>query len=49
MSPYQRLFMIAAPTLRHTPAMERAVAIARATDAALHIAFSSKKVTCSDA
>jgi len=39
MSPYQRLFMIAAPTLRHTPAMERAVAIARATDAALHIAI----------
>lgn len=38
MSPYQRLFMIAAPGLRHTPAMERAVAIARATDAALHIA-----------
>lgn len=38
MSPYQRLFMIAAPTLRHTPAMERAVAIAKATDAALHIA-----------
>ncbi len=38
MSPYQRLFMIASPTLRHTPAMERAVAIARATDAALHIA-----------
>ena len=38
MSPYQRLFMIAAPTLRHTPALERAVAIAKATDAALHIA-----------
>lgn len=38
MSPYQRLLMIAAPTLRHTPAMERAVAIAKATDAALHIA-----------
>lgn len=38
MSQYQRLFMIAAPALRHTPAMERAVAIAKATDAALHIA-----------
>lgn len=38
MRPYQRLFMIASPTLRHTPALERAVAIARATDAALHIA-----------
>ncbi|OLS60531.1 universal stress protein [Pseudomonas putida] len=38
MRPYQRLFMIASPSLRHTPAMERAVAIARATDAALHIA-----------
>lgn len=38
MSQYQRLFMIAAPGLRHTPALERAVAIAKATDAALHIA-----------
>ncbi|VVO38116.1 universal stress protein [Pseudomonas fluorescens] len=38
MSQYLRLFLIAAPTMRHSPAMERAVAIAEATDAALHIA-----------
>jgi len=38
MRQYQRLFMIAAPSLRHTAALERAVAIARATDAALHLA-----------
>ncbi|MDU9393384.1 universal stress protein [Pseudomonas sp. zfem002] len=38
MRQYQRLFMIASPNLRHTAALERAVAIAKATDAALHLA-----------
>ena len=37
MSQYQRLFLIAGPTMRHTPALQRAVAIAEATGAALHI------------
>lgn len=37
MSQYQRLFLIAGPGMRHTPALERAVAIAQATGAALHI------------
>src|SRR5689334_15446255 len=37
MSQYQRLFLIAGPAMRHTPALERAVAIAEATGAALHI------------
>lgn len=37
MSQYQRLFLVAGPTMRHTPALERAVAIAQATRAALHI------------
>ena len=38
MSQYQRLFLIAGPTMRHTPALERAVALAKATGAGLHIA-----------
>ncbi|MBV4467422.1 universal stress protein [Pseudomonas sp. SWRI79] len=37
MSQYQRLLLIAGPTMRHTPALQRAVAIAEATGAALHI------------
>jgi len=37
MSQYQRLLLIAGPAMRHTPAMERAAAIAEATGAALHI------------
>ena len=37
MSLYQRLLLIAGPAMRHTPALERAVAIAEATGAALHI------------
>jgi universal stress protein E len=37
MSQYQRLFLVAGPAMRHTPALERAVAIAQATRAALHI------------
>ncbi|WP_448118375.1 universal stress protein [Pseudomonas serbica] len=37
MSQYQRLLLIAGPAMRHTPALERAVAIAEATGAALHI------------
>ncbi|UVJ45936.1 universal stress protein [Pseudomonas sp. LS1212] len=37
MSQYQRLFLIAGPTMRHSPALQRAVAIAKATGAALHI------------
>jgi universal stress protein E len=36
-SQYQRLLLIAGPAMRHTPALERAVAIAEATGAALHI------------
>ena len=35
---YQRLFLVAGPTMRHSPAMERAIALADATGAALHIA-----------
>ncbi|MCY1396733.1 Universal stress protein E [compost metagenome] len=35
MNSYQRLFLIAGPSMRHTPALERAVAIAKATNAAL--------------
>lgn len=38
MRQYQRLFLIAGPTMRHSPAMERAIALAEATGAALHIA-----------
>ena len=38
MRQYQRLFLIAGPTMRHSPAMERAIALADATGAALHIA-----------
>lgn len=38
MSQYQRLFLIAGPAMRHTPALERAVALAKATGAVLHIA-----------
>ena len=38
MSQYQRLFLIVGPTMRHTPALERAVALAKATGAVLHIA-----------
>ncbi|MGJ7517964.1 universal stress protein [Pseudomonas baetica] len=38
MSQYQRLFLIVGPNMRHTPAMERAVALAKATGAMLHIA-----------
>lgn len=37
MSQYQRLFLIVGPAMRHTPAMERAVALAKATDAVLQI------------
>ena len=37
MSQYQRLLLIAGPAMRHTPALERAAAIAEATGAALHI------------
>ncbi|MHC8338844.1 universal stress protein [Pseudomonas sp. HLT2-19-2] len=37
MSEYQRLFLITGSTMRHTPALQRAVAIAEATGAALHI------------
>jgi universal stress protein E len=37
MSQYQRLFLVAGPAMRHTPALQRAVAIAEATGAALHI------------
>ena len=37
MSQYQRLLLIAGPAMRHTPALERAVAIAEVTGAALHI------------
>lgn len=38
MSQYQRLLLITGPSMRHTPALQRAVAIAEATGAALHIA-----------
>ncbi|MCY1402385.1 Universal stress protein E [compost metagenome] len=38
MSPYQCIFVIAGPAMRHTPALERAVAIAKATNATLHVA-----------
>jgi hypothetical protein len=34
---YQRLFLIAVPTMRHSPAKERAIALADATGAALRI------------
>jgi len=37
MSQYQRLFLIVGPAMRHTPALERAVALAKATGAVLHI------------
>ncbi|MNJ05941.1 Universal stress protein E [compost metagenome] len=37
MSQYQRLFLMVGSDLRHTPAMERAAALARVTGAALHI------------
>lgn len=37
MSQYQRIFLIAGPSMRHSPAMQRAQAIADATGAALHI------------
>lgn len=37
MSQYQRIFLIASPSMRHSPAMQRALAIAEATGAALHI------------
>ncbi|MHC8344831.1 universal stress protein [Pseudomonas sp. RT6P73] len=38
MSQYERLFLIVGPAMRHTPALERAVALAKATGAVLHIA-----------
>ncbi len=38
MSQYQRLFLIAEPAMRHSAALERAVALAEASGAALHIA-----------
>lgn len=38
MSQYQRLLLIADPTMRHSPALQRASALAEATGAALHIA-----------
>ena len=38
MRKYQQLFLIAGSTMRHSPAMERAIALADATGAALHIA-----------
>ena len=41
MSQYQRLFLIAGPTMRHTPALQRAIALAEATGAALHITVST--------
>lgn len=37
MSQYQRLFLVAAPDMSRTPAFERAVALAKASGAALHI------------
>jgi len=37
MSQYQRLLLVAGPAMRHSPALERAVAIAEVTGAALHI------------
>jgi universal stress protein E len=38
MSQYQRLFLIADPAMRHSPALQRAAALAQASGAALHIA-----------
>jgi universal stress protein E len=38
MSQYQRLLLIADPTMRHTAALQRAAALAQASGAALHIA-----------
>ncbi|WP_300656977.1 universal stress protein [Pseudomonas sp.] len=38
MSQYQRLFLIADRDMRHTPGLQRAAALATASDAALHIA-----------
>jgi universal stress protein E len=38
MSQYQRLLLIADPSLRHTAALQRAAALAQASGAALHIA-----------
>ncbi len=37
MSQYQRLLLIADPQMRHSPALQRAVALARQSGAALHI------------
>jgi len=39
MSQYQRILLLADPSLRRTPAFERAVWLARASGAALHIAL----------
>lgn len=38
MGQYKRLFLIADPAMRHSPALQRAVALAEASGAALHIA-----------
>lgn len=37
MGQYQRLFLIADPAMRHSPALQRAAALAEATGAALHV------------
>jgi len=39
MSQYQRIFLIADPSMRRTPAFERAVWLAKKSEAALHIAL----------